>query len=257
MDPATVSLVLGGANLLGGLFGASGAARARRNAERQRQQLLSEFMIGNDRALDALRMQNARALWGLTGQGGDALQALGSRLGSAMAAAGVYNSSATAGALERSKEDLGAQLLELAARNRAAEASVAGENQRYALGQQLGFASDQVGQARADEGSYRQSIISSILGLGDTLAGMTARKPTAPASSVLPAAPITLPGQAGIQTFQLTLPGQAGIQTFQQAIRSALAVPDGRSYGPMVNGMQGVKLPVLTLRAPVRRLSLL
>ena len=224
MDPVSVGLA--GLNVVSGLLGASSAAKARRAAEAARRQALSDFMVESDRRLTELRTQNARALWSATGKGGDALQALGARLGSAMAASGVYNSSATAGALTRAQDNLSASLIDLATRNANAEAEHEARARQYALGQQLDWGTQSLMQAMQSQSEARTGIGNSLLTLGAALG--KPNKPSTPAAGLA-----TTPAAGGVQS---------PIQALQYSLRNQMGVPDGRSFGAYLNGLQGAKV---------------
>lgn len=253
MDPVSTGLLA--VNVVGSLLGGLGASRARRRAEEARNRTLQQYLSSADADLQGLRARNSQSFWGATGQAGDALRALSANTGANMAAAGVHNSSATAGAIAHAQDTLAAQLADLASTNFANESALAAQNRRWALGQQLGFASDDVSQARAQQDAAQQALIGGLVSLASAFAPSGSKATPAPdqaatgRSAVLDAPAVQAPA--------LQLPSlQSLLQSGQQSSRAAMGFPDVRSYLPITNGVQGAQPVTLRLRTPVRRLGL-
>jgi len=158
-----LSEILGGGQLLAGLFGALGSRSAMRRAMLAREMALADIQRELDAEYSALRERNMRSLYAAAGQSADAIGALGRRLGSALAGAGVYNSSSVAGALANAQDSAGAQLASMAAENAYNERSLLGANRRYLAGLRHSTMSGDYENARSD---YQSSLggLASFLG---------------------------------------------------------------------------------------------
>lgn len=227
--------VLGFAGALSGLLG---SRRRQRRLEEMRRDALRRFSAALDAEELALQREGARALAAFAGQLGSDLSVLGRHLPVESAAHGLYGSSADRGLLAQAHESSASAL-------GRALADVAGEMARLRARNRQALAERELELMGDDLGYHRSLYGDALQGLGSALTALSTMGKSSPAPSQRPS-PSSPPPLSSLQSV---------LQTGTQGMLSRLAVPNIRNFGPLMNGMQGSRLPEPShLFAPPRSL---
>lgn len=268
-DFSPVGLGLGAASSIYGLIAGSAAQK---RAQERRDSIIQSMKDNNAREYLDVMTGNERSLAARTGGLNAGLESTGRSLGAANAAAGVTNSSAVAGSLGLGAQGIQQALARYALANRQQEQQLlhSGENRIGNL--ELGAADQDLGYERDQNAGYQNAFGNLVRLVGSR--GRTPGSPAAPGAGTGAGAsimapmydeagtgqtppsgydPITLGGgfPGDSRSADLTLgnapnPLQSWLQKRTQSNRKGLGALDGRTMGPMMNGMQGAGLPALS-----------
>lgn len=157
-----MSGLLAGVGALANIISGFGASRARRAEEEKRRALLAEMGAMNDQSYRDLQMGNSLSLRRATGLLGDSLRSNSRSMGAGLAEAGITNSSATAGAIEQNAAANAALLAQMAGQAYQSERSLQNANKRESIGRQLGYADQNVSNARGSEANAYGGLAGNI-----------------------------------------------------------------------------------------------
>lgn len=260
-DFSPVGLGLGAASSIYGLIAGSAAQK---RAEERRNSIIQQMKDSNAREYLDVMTGNDRSLAARTGGLDAGLESTGRSLGAANAAAGVTNSSAVAGSLGLGAQGIQKALAEYALRNKAQEQGILHSGQNHILALEMGDAAGDLNYERDQNAGY-QGAFGNLVKLAGGLSGtpglpasrsiMDSGSPTSlgGGTSSADAGMITQPDTPNLPPLTLGMdphtrvvnPLQSSLQALTQKNRKLLGAKDGRTMGPMINGMQGSGLPAI------------